>query len=301
MENTNELFLPLTKNDKIALTLRGHVRDTFDNQYLYEFLQKATRIYDIDIYIYTFNIKSSGKIYTNDNKEINKCQITEKNITDYFKDVSKYIKKITIDTNGIAPVENDKKIGNISKNKFCHMWNSIHNVIKDAKESNIDYAYLVNLRLDYFQLTNKFSNLNYVPKMKRLFKINIFSDFLDKLDKNKFIFFPKIQPNTKNFYEIHLNNFFTKKRQEREKLILPNVIYDENDILYGIDNIFAGKIDYLYQLSHTFVYQIDKVFDFLSQIYDGLIQYANFHGGCGGPHEAVLPLYIKNHNFSVIL
>jgi hypothetical protein len=290
MENQNKI----SKNDKIALMLRGHIRTSFDDDKLYNLLKKMTTDYNVDIYIYTFNIKSAGKIYKTEDKEVNNQKITENDIKIYLKDLIKFTKAIIIDENGSANLNNDRNIGNISRNKFLHMWNSIYGVIKYVKNTNIDYIYAINMRLDYYQLSDKFPKTFSLTHMRRLFYVDVFDDFIKNLDKTQNFSLASIVDNEN--LNVKTNKFFKNFREKNEKKlnILLNIKYDKNDILYGIDNLFAGHIEYLYKLSHTFVFHMDEIFDFLSEIIDDLSKYAKFYGGCGGPHEAILPLFIKN-------
>lgn len=282
----------LNKNDKIAMMLRGHVRSSFDDNKLYNLLKKLTTEYNVDIYIYTFDVKSAGKIYVKEDKEINNQKITEKDVQNYLKDLIQFTKAIIIDNNSSATLINDRNIGNISKNKFLHMWNSIYNVINYVKDTNIDYTYAINMRLDYYQLSSKFPKTFSLNHMRRLFYIDVFDDFIKNLDKTQNFSLASIVDNEKK----NINPFFKNMRERREKKlnVLSNIKYDKNDILYGIDNLFAGKIEYLFKLSHTFINHMDEIFDFLSEIINDLSTYAKFYGGCGGPHEAILPLFIKN-------
>lgn len=277
---------------KIALSLRGHIRNSLNDDFLYNFLKKVILLYNTDIYIYTFNIKSSGKIYTKEKKEIDRENVSEIDIKNYLKDIYQYTKKIVIDPENSASAINDRLIGNVSKNKYQHMWNSISNVIKLVKESNINYDFVVNMRIDYFQLINKFKFLNKIPKMQKLFKTDIL-DFMHKINANNTICFPNIVdcPNIKNDFP----NIFIKKMKEKKiAQLFNNITYNENDILYGIDNIFAGNIDYLYNISMIFTNQTDTIFDFYESICEDLKIYSKLHGGSGAPHEVILPLFIKN-------
>jgi hypothetical protein len=276
----------------IALTIRGHIRDSLDEQFLYEFLKKITSIHNVDIYIYTFNIKSSGKIYTKENKEINNQNISEKDILNYMKDLSQYIKKLIIDPQNSASGTNDRLIGNISQNKYQHMWKSIFNVINLVKESNINYDFVVNMRIDYFQLINKFNFLNKVSSMQKLFKIDIL-DFIQKINQSDNISFPNIVECTQIKQNIQ-NEALKNMKEKKLSCLFKNITYDENDILYGIDNLFAGNLDYLYKLSYIFYNHTNDVFNFLETIMDDLKQFSKWNGGSGGPHEVVLPLFIKN-------
>jgi hypothetical protein len=276
----------------IAIALRGHIRDSLDDKYLYDFLNKITSIYNVDIYIYTFNIKSSGKIYTKENKEIDNKNINEGDILNYMKDLSQNINKLVIDPQNSAPNMNDRLIGNISRNKYQHMWKSIFNVINLVKESNIKYDFVVNMRIDYFQLINKFNFLNKVSPMQKLFKINIL-DFMQKINQEENICFPNIIDCTQIKQDTQ-NEILKNIKEKKLSKLFKNILYDENDILYGIDNLFAGKIDYLHKLSYIFYNQTDAIFDFLESIIEDLKLYSKLNGGSGGPHEVVLPLFIKN-------
>lgn len=298
MEESNKIL----KEDKIAIMLRGHVRSSFDDDKLYNFLKNVASGYNIDIYVYTFSVKSAGKIYKSEDKEADNQKITEKDVENYLRDLMKFTKTIIVDQNSSAKLINDRNIGNISRNKFLHMWNSIYNIIKYVKDTKIDYVYAINMRLDYYQLVSKFPKTFSVNQMRRLFYIDVLNDYIKNLDKTQQICLVNIVNNqddknkNKNKFNSKSINFFREKKDKREKTlnILSNINYDQNDILYGIDNLFAGNIEYLYKLSYTFVHHMDEIFDFLFEIIEDLSTYSKFHGGCGGPHEAILPLFIKN-------
>jgi hypothetical protein len=292
----------ITKEDKIAFILRGHVRDSLDDDKLYIFLKQLVNEYpNIEIYVYTFEVKSTGKIYK-ENKEINNKKICEEDIKKYLRDIMDFTRNITIDKNSYANIQNDRKIGNISRNKFLHMWASIFNAINFVKEKckkeEIEYSYIINMRMDYFQLVSKFPKTckSFTSQMRKLFYIDIISEYIKNIDKNKNICLINMNINLDLKNKRIKNDFFIKKKEDREKNYLPNIIHDKNDILYGVDNIFAGKIDYLYKLTYIFVNEMDIIFDFLEKIMDGLDKFAKANGGCGGPHEAVFPLFIKNNN-----
>jgi hypothetical protein len=297
---TKDDKIALTKDDKIALTLRGHIRDSFDNDKLYNFLKKLTTEYDVDIYIYTFNIKNAGKIYKCSGGEPDYQKVAEIDVLNYIKDMSKYVKKIIINENHSAKSENEIILGTISKNKFLHMWQSIYNIIKYVKSTNIKYDYVINMRLDYFQVADRFPNSKCSSEMRKLFYIDIFDNFLKKIDKrDKFclanINFDNVVKLNKNPFNSKSIDFFKKKREQRINFLSKiDIIHHRDDILYGIDNLFAGHIDYLFGLSYIFVYQMNIVFDFLTKIIFNLSRTTKAYGGCGGPHESVLPLFVKN-------
>jgi hypothetical protein len=47
-------------------------------------------------------------------------------------------------------------------------------------------------------------------------------------------------------------------------------------------------------LSSIFVVHIDNVFVFFESLYEDLGTYSKNNGGCGAPHEVILPLFVKN-------
>jgi len=296
----------INHGDKIALLLRGHIRNTFDNDSLYNFVKSLSSMYDIDIYISTFNIKNGGKIFMDG--FIDNNIIDTNMIINYFRDIASLIKNINISTNGIAEKNNDKFIGNISKNKLLHMWTSINDVITSAKNTNINYEYAINMRIDYFGLVKGFYDTKCTNYMKKLFHINIFDNFINHINKNDPITFSnvdcdsvmknisifggKINNNSKTSHVGASIAYFANKRKEKiKKICLTNVKYNDNDILYGIDNIFGGKIDYLYEISCVFVSDMNSIFDFLEKIFPEMGILVKPHGP---PHEAIFPLFIKN-------
>jgi len=288
-ENINTI----QKTDKIALLLRGHVRESFNDKRLYNFIERLVFEYDVDIYVYTFNIKDAGRIYTD--KEVDKKNITLNDVESYFNNLVRYVKKIVIDENGIAKKDNERMIHKVSKNKYLHMWSSILGVINLAKNSDIDYDYAINMRLDYFKLRDQFPEFQPKIDIRKLFYIDIFNDFVKKLDenKNKKIIFPHV-----NLSITNPKNIFQKKKLEKEDY-LSYLNYEYSDFLHGIDNIFAGDLNYLYNVSSIMVNQIDDVMDFLEKIYDDLGKMCKKLGGKGAAHEAIFPLYIKNTSFAV--
>ena len=123
--------------------------------------------------------------------------------------------------------------------------------------------------------------------MRKLFYIDIFKNFIDKIDGSVDFYLANIDcddvvKKKNNLFNSKQIDFFSKKRDARINF-LSNIKHDRNDILYGIDNLFAGKIDYLHNLSYVFVYQMNVVFDFLSKIIENLSKTTKAYGGCGGP------------------
>lgn len=158
---------PGQKEKKVAVLLRGHIRDSFANQRLNEFLHKMQEIFSADIFIQTWaEADASTSWDTNELKELRNRKTTNiKNpiidqIQAYFtKEVGEATKKIDIlDENNLKLIGNLE--GNIS-DSLCptigwkRMWAGIYTAFKSMddykKEKKIKYDAIINLRFDLFQ------------------------------------------------------------------------------------------------------------------------------------------------------
>ena len=83
----------MTKN--IIIILRGHIRNSFDDDKLYNLIKKISLNYKIFIFIHTWNIQQSS-ISWRKVDQINNI-ITPDTINNYFKDLVPLIKNIIID------------------------------------------------------------------------------------------------------------------------------------------------------------------------------------------------------------
>ena len=68
----------------MIILLRGHIRNSFDTPYLYEFIQYLSNNYNIEIYIHTWDIIQNS-ISWREIKE-NNIPVNNELIYDYFKD-----------------------------------------------------------------------------------------------------------------------------------------------------------------------------------------------------------------------
>lgn len=203
----------------MILILRGHIRDSFQNDDLYDLIRN---IYfhnrDLKIYIHTWNIFTSNLSWRklDENNNI----VTEEVIKNYFKIFSRLIKHIII--------EDDKKIkirgntiGGICRSSapllgWKNYWygkNSIIKYLKNSNSENIENEIIVNTRFDV--LNNSCS-----------------------IDKQEIINFIN---NSKKLIEIKKNVFLKKK------------------FFCGIDNIYIGTIDTQYKLVNHFHNNLDYI------------------------------------------
>ena len=210
----------------MIILLRGHIRNSFDTPYLYEFIQYLSNNYNIEIYIHTWDIIQNS-ISWREIKE-NNIPVNNELIYDYFKDLKHLIKHIIIDND-----KNLKLFGN-TKGLICkapclgwkNMWYGKFRIIQYLFQNShlfkmkppVDQL-VVNIRFDIFSNSQVFES------------INIF----------KFI-------NNIAYYTSLYNQVL------RKNIFIKNVA-----CCYGIDNIYIGNINTMYKLIGHFHYNLDKI------------------------------------------
>jgi hypothetical protein len=216
------------KNNLIII-IRGHIRDSFDNNNLYKYILNLSINYKLYIFIHTWNIKSNNISWRS--IEENHEKITEEIIIKYFKNIN--IEKIFIDNDN----DNDiSLIGNIDGNikttlmpikGWKNMWFGIYKineyVLNNLIKYNLDVnTYCLNIRFDYF--TN--STINQ-------YNIN---------DLN------------------YLYNFTSNDIQFIKNLASKN-------IPYGIDNIYFGKFYKIFYTAKIFNFNLDDIIKYYDYIH----------------------------------
>lgn len=171
---------------KLIIMLRGHIRQSFETDSLYQFIKRLIEIYDVRIYIHTWNILQSNISWRDMEKD--ETKITKSKINEYFKECP--IQFIKIDND-----EEIKLIGNLEgtvttrspmplvgwKNMWYGMYSNISKIKKDINNKNIS---IVNLRFDLFDIFK--NQLNYISvDMAVQFIIN---NNDNNYKKNKFIY-----------------------------------------------------------------------------------------------------------------
>ena len=79
----------------MILILRGHIRESFKNKTLYNFLKIINNKINLEVYIHTWNIYSNNLSWR-DIKE-DKRSVTENTIINYFQHINNINKKIIVD------------------------------------------------------------------------------------------------------------------------------------------------------------------------------------------------------------
>jgi hypothetical protein len=185
----------------IIIILRGHIRNSFENDKLYNLINKINHVYIIHIYIHTWNIQQTDVSWITVEK-INNI-ITKEIIYDYFKDLNSLIKHIIID--------DDTKInliGNLTGTigPFCPIigWKryiyGLYQIINYVKNRYSD-EFIINFRFDIF------SNSNNISEDQILYLI--YNNNNNKFKKNIFLY---------NSLKFGLDNVFCGNSQTMYKL-----------------------------------------------------------------------------------
>ena len=148
----NNLRKYFYKKNECVIMLRGHIRDSFNNDKLYNLILNLSYKYNIRIYIHTWNKKANNISWRHyqENNDI----IDDSIILNYFKDLN--VVSITIDDDYLINIEGNKK-GNIYSSTmpiigWKNMWYGIQKVIDVVYNYEMDNVLILNTRFDV--LTN---------------------------------------------------------------------------------------------------------------------------------------------------
>jgi len=199
----------------MIILLRGHIRDAFASNKLYNLIQKICLTQNnVSIFIHTWDVVQSN-VSWRELRDIN-ITVTSSMIENYFRGLNQYIKNITI--------ESDKKImligkknGLISLSKcpllgWKNMWygkkSAIDTIMAVSKTDDV----IINMRFDIFSNSNALSE--------------------------KFIL---------QFIEFNKKKYFHKN------------IFPFRNEKTGIDNIYIGNINTMFNLIYNFHYNLDDI------------------------------------------
>ena len=168
----------------MIIVIRGHVRNSFETNQLYNFIEELHNIYpDLKIFIHTWNIFANNISWRN--IDVNSAQVNEERINNYFGKLSNCIKHIIIDND-----KDIKLIGNLVgtinngpmpiigwKNYWYGKYKIIDYIYNQQK---YDEETVVNLRFDLFSNSNNFDKNLIIDFIKKNNEI--------KFTKNQFLF-----------------------------------------------------------------------------------------------------------------
>jgi hypothetical protein len=155
MLDNNDTDLDIS-NNVIILMLRGHIRNSFDNNNLYNLIKCLSDNYKLVIYIHTWKIQQNN-ISWRKMENIDKL-ITQDIIFEYFNDLKYLIKHIIIDDdNDITLIGNLKgRISGIPTIGWKRYWYGKYKII-DYINSNENDKNIINMRFDVLKNSNNFT------------------------------------------------------------------------------------------------------------------------------------------------
>lgn len=136
----------------MIIILRGHIRNSLDNEELYNFINELSKKYNIQIYIHTWNIKQNNISWRKIENDFTK--ITEEMIQQYFKDHYSKIKKIIIEDE-----QNILLIGNLEGKILSTKTNVLgwkryiygqHKILNFLYDNLSKSEFVINTRFDLF-------------------------------------------------------------------------------------------------------------------------------------------------------
>ena len=168
----------------MIIVIRGHVRNSFETNQLYNFIEELHNIYpDLKIFIHTWNIFANNISWRN--IDVNSAQVNEERINNYFGKLSNCIKHIIIDND-----KDIKLIGNLVGTinngpmpiiGWKNYWYGKYKIIDYIyNEEKYDEETVVNLRFDLFSNSNNFDKNLIIDFIKKNNEINF--------TKNQFLF-----------------------------------------------------------------------------------------------------------------
>jgi len=201
--------------NKVILVLRGHIRESFKTNDLYNLIKEISSIiHNIQIHIHTWNIYSHSKSWRDDIID-NGNKVSLNTIETYFKDIAHFVKKITIDDENSITL-NGNIDGNICKSLapikgWKNYWYQKYKACKYLYENENSKSVVINMRFDV--LKNSFSLndetiLNFIKDV----------DLCDELNKNIFL-------------------------QDKEFCGIDNIYIGNVDTMFKLSHIFHHHMD----------------------------------------------------------
>ena len=233
----------------IAILLRGHVKKSLDNDKLVNYINGLANLYNIDLYISTWNVREVRSTDTwRPHKDTlisnNDYTVTESKIRKYFSNCNITLKKISIfDDLKIklyGELSGNVSGGNCPRLGWKKMWFGIFHGIKSIVETNIKYDVIVNTRFDINELPTW--EHYYTPPEKTLKKTKCGIHFFLKSRINSIVF-PGFVRQTNSW-----RSDPTKKH-----------LFSVNDGQIGIDNLYVGELYKMHKLVSEFQFNLLKI------------------------------------------
>jgi hypothetical protein len=220
----------------MILIIRGHIRKSFETKQLYNLVKELHSIFpDLKIFIHTWNVFANNISWRN--IPINKQNVNDKIIYDYFDDLKHLIINIVIDDdskiNLIGNLHGNINNGPMPIIGWKNYWYGKYKIIDYLYNINIDEnKMIVNCRFDILNNSNNFDKSHIINFIKNNSKI-IFT-------KNIFLFNDEHHNGIDNIYIGNINTLYklTKKffYELDDILIKNNDINNQERLVYRINN-----------------------------------------------------------------
>jgi hypothetical protein len=205
---------------KLSIILRGHIRNSFKDQVIYNYIKQLSEEYDLSIFIQTWNILQTDVSWRY--LEKNETPVTKEIVINYFGKLSSKIKKIIIlDDKKIELI--GKTTGRMGKTSGSYlgwkqMWYGIYEIADYVKTTNtMNDSFIINTRFDVFNNSVSFS--------------------LQTINEK-------------------LNSVMTSSLQPEK--IMKNVFLKDVEF-FGMDNFYIGNVETIFKLADRFKYYLDEI------------------------------------------
>lgn len=139
---------------KLAVTVRGHIRDAFQTDRFVRFLEQLGHQFDVDIYLHTWHESEAKNSYRPVNRE-SVFPVSALDVSAYFRTVQPRLRTILVDNDEQIELVGTTigTIGCAPLKAWKNMWYGKYRVCQALWESRIAYDLVLNLRIDVFSLS----------------------------------------------------------------------------------------------------------------------------------------------------
>jgi len=220
------------------IMLRGHIRNSFQDDKLYNLIKNISLKNNIKLYIHTWNIIQSDLSW----RKLDKIEypVDESMIRNYFKDLNRYIVEIMIDDdkhiNLEGSVDGFVSMTETPKRGWKNMWYGKKRLIDSINRDIVNIEEnIINIRFDIFTNSHALSNgfiLNFIEENK------------NKIDRIKLISNHEIL-GIDNFYLGTLNAMFNliyNFHFNLDDILLKHKVRNQEFLVFRENNLFNSII-----------------------------------------------------------
>lgn len=154
------------------VVIRGHVRNSFDTYTLHDFVKELSDMYELEIYIHTWNVKQTSMSWRQIDDDLTK--ITDNFVRAYFKDLGCNIKEIIIEDDSTIDIigKSEGNVGN-TRTPLLGWKRYIHGqfkVLKHVHDTRPGDSFIINTRFDLFSCSYVFPSKDVVEFAKNSYK-----------------------------------------------------------------------------------------------------------------------------------